>query len=602
MKYFSSDLNEGLSLLSKVDRRLTLSFGIVILSLMITVLVIGGVYLKGVMDSEEQKLSTLFTQVLATSVSRVSFSGKYHAQLLLEDTQKEYPDIRSLLITDNEGRVLASSLKDKNDTLLVGESGEIARDVLAQNSANQTRHTTYAGEPVIEITLPYRGGFDHSIQGVVQVSISELKKDQEIYKGIVLITVMVFLLLAIGMLAVRKISQHFGNPIQHLASDMSATLHAIPDMLFELDMDGRYLQVMANKEELLADARERLLGRTVKEMLPDEAATVVTSALEEASRNGESHGRQFFLILADGIFWFELSVARKNNDVTDIPHFIVLSRDITERKKAEQELYNHREHLEELVQERTTNMQIARDEAERANAAKSEFLSRMSHELRTPMNAILGFSQMLEMDAETLNEVQRDNVGEILDAGHHLLDLINEVLDLAKIESGRLEVSLTTVPVDDLLRQCIALVRPQIDVQQLKLVDRINGRGNNVLADFTRLKQVLLNLLSNAVKYNCEQGCITLDSVVIDQQRLRISVTSTGAELTSDEVDRLFTPFERLHTASNIQGTGIGLVISQRLIKAMGGSIGVESEAGKGNTFWVELAVSSVEELVASVG
>lgn len=592
MKYFSTDLNEGLSLLSKVDRRLTLSFGIVILFLMITVLVIGGVYLKGVMDSEEQKLSTLFTQVLATSVSRVSFSGKYHAQLLLEDTQKEFPDIRSLLITDNEGRVLASSLKAKNDTLLVGESGEIARDVLAQNSVNQIRHTSYAGEPVIEITLPYRGGFDDSIQGVVQVSISELKKGQKIYKGIVLITVMVVLLLAIGMFAVRKISQHFGNPIQRLASDMSATLHAIPDMLFELDIDGRYLQVMANKEELLVDTRERLLGRTVKDMLPEEAATVVISALEEANKTGESHGRQFFLTLVDGVFWFELSVARKNNDVTDSAHFIVLSRDITERKRAEQDLYNHREHLEELVQDRTTSLLIARDEAERANAAKSEFLSRMSHELRTPMNAILGFGQMLEMDTETLNKIQRDNVGEILYAGHHLLNLINEVLDLATIESGKLDVSLMTVPVDDLLRQCIALVQPQIDEQQLKLVDRVNGQGNSVQADFTRLKQVLLNLLSNAVKYNCEQGCITLESEVIDQQRLRICVTSTGAELTSDEIARLFTPFERLHAASTIQGTGIGLVICKRLVEAMGGSIGVESEAGIGNTFWVEMMLA----------
>lgn len=339
MKYLNDDLNKGLYALSKVDRRLTLSFGIVILLLMTTVLVVNGVYLKGVMDRDEQKLSTLFTQVLATSVSRVSFSGKYHAQLLLEDTQKEYPDIRSLLITDNEGRILASSIKEKIDTMLKGLSGEIAREVLVKNMTSQTRHTSYADEPVIEITLPYRGGFDHSVQGVVQVGISELKKGQEIRKGIILISAVVILLLVVGILIVRKISRHFGDPIQRLASDMSGTLHAIPDLLFELDMEGRYLQVMANKEELLADTRERLLGRTVKEVLPEEAATAVSSALEQAYKEGESHGLQFSLELPNGTFWFELSAARKDSNSTGLVSFIVISRDITDRKKNEEELH-----------------------------------------------------------------------------------------------------------------------------------------------------------------------------------------------------------------------------------------------------------------------
>mgnify|MGYP000554097879 CR=1 FL=1 len=166
------DLKQGISLLSKVDRQISLSFGIIIFCLMASVLVVGGSYLKGVMDREEQHLSTLLTQVLATSISRVSFSGRYHAQLLLEDTQIEYPDIRSLLITDLKGRVLASSIKNKNGMMLEGESAAIAKNVLLKKIASLTRHTRLAGENVLEITLPYRGGFDHSIQGVVQVAIS----------------------------------------------------------------------------------------------------------------------------------------------------------------------------------------------------------------------------------------------------------------------------------------------------------------------------------------------------------------------------------------------------------------------------------------------
>jgi|GEM_PF-5365851 len=591
MKHLDSGLKEEVQLLSKVNQRLTLSFGVLILFLMISVLIVSGVYLKGVMDREEQKLSTLFTQVLATSVSRVSFSGRYHSQLLLEDTQKEYSDIRSLLITDLQGVVLASSIKEKNDTTLEGESRKAAENVLAQNIASQTRLTTFDGEPVIEITLPYRGGFNHSVQGVVQVKLSTLIKDQEINRGIILITVMVALLLVIGILIVRKISLYFGGPIQHLANDMAATLNAIPDLLFELDLEGRYIQVMANKEELLSDTRERLLGRTVNEVLSEDAAAEIIAALDEANESGESHGRQISLTISGEVLWFELSVARKKSEMINDPSFIVLSRDITERKKAEQELYEYREHLEELVQERTFSMKAACDEAERANTAKSEFLSRMSHELRTPMNAILGFGQMLEMDIDEKHETQRSNIKEILSAGYHLLDLINEVLDLARIESGKLEILMETIPIDQVSSQCISLIQPQADQQSVSLINNISGQNCIINADIIRFKQILLNLLSNAVKYNHKGGSVTLDCMLINKQRLRISVTSTGVCLTEAEIDKIFKPFERLDVENKIEGTGIGLAISKHLVESMGGVIGVESDASKGNTFWLEFII-----------
>ena len=588
-----ADLKEGISSLSQVYRRLSWSFGFLILFLMSSVLVIGGLYFKGVMDREEEQLTTLLTDVLATSISRVSFSGRYHTQLLIDDTQKEYPDIRSLLITDLDNRILSSSIKEQNGVLLKGESAIAASNVLVRKMASQTRHTLLNGEHVIEITLPYHGGFDHVIQGVVQVAISRLARDQEIKRGIVLISVVVIFLLIAGIVVVYKISRHFGRPFRNLANDMAATLHAIPDLLFELDMDGRYIQVLAHKEELLVDSREHLLGKTIKEVLSEEASSEIICALEEASSTGESHGRQIELTLPMGNYWFELSVARKQSDTSEATHFIVLSRDITERKNAEIELVKHREHLEDLVQARTADMTAARDEAERANAAKSEFLSRMSHELRTPMNAILGFGQMLDRGDEGLNDTQKDNVKEILHAGHHLLELINEVLDLARIESGKTEIVLASVSIDDSLLQCIALVQPQIDEHQLKLIDNISGQGQMVQADLTRFKQVMLNFLSNAVKYNCENGSITLDSQLTDGRFLRINVTSRGNLLTDEDIAGLFTPFDRLGVKSTIEGTGIGLVISKHLIEAMGGAVGVESEAGKGNTFWVELPLAA---------
>lgn len=275
--------------------------------------------------------------------------------------------------------------------------------------------------------------------------------------------------------------------------------------------------------------------------------------------------------------------------ISDEQHLLLMLDDITENVYVETELENYRDHLEAEVIQRTADLSTARDEAERANQAKSKFLSRMSHELRTPMNAILGFGQILQLDAEELSESQRNDVKEILDAGHHLLNLINEVLDLAKIESGKLEISMEEVHIDDLLQQCLPLIKPQAKAHQVELTNNINKKGYVVQADFTRLKQVLVNLLSNAVKYNRKQGHITLDSKIVNKQRLQICVTDSGFGLTGEDISKLFTPFERLNAKTNVEGTGIGLVITKNLIEHMGGSIFVESTPGEGSSFCVEL-------------
>lgn len=266
---------------------------------------------------------------------------------------------------------------------------------------------------------------------------------------------------------------------------------------------------------------------------------------------------------------------------------------ISEVEDAQHHLKGMNRNLEISVEERTADLNVSRIEAERANAAKSEFLSRMSHELRTPLNAILGFGQMLEMDSDALNETQRENVNEILEAGHHLLNLINEVLDLAKIESGKFELSMEDVAVDDAVQQSLSLISAQAKERQIVINDNVSGNNYSVRADYTRLKQVLLNLLSNAVKYNSEGGRIILQSEIIDAElkHLRISVIDSGEGLTKDELSRLFTPFDRLKEFANVEGTGIGLVITKHLVELMNGTIGVESTPNKGSTFWIELTL-----------
>jgi signal transduction histidine kinase/ActR/RegA family two-component response regulator len=246
--------------------------------------------------------------------------------------------------------------------------------------------------------------------------------------------------------------------------------------------------------------------------------------------------------------------------------------------------------LERRVDERTQALRAATAEADRANRAKSEFLSRMSHELRTPLNAVLGFAQLLEMDA--LSPRQAESVGQILRAGRHLLGLIDEVLEISRIEAGGLRLSVEPVPVDHTLRQAIELIRPSATGQRVAVRAEPVDERVHVLADRQRLQQVLLNLLSNAVKYNRPAGTVSVACEAVAGGRLRITVTDTGEGIAPDKLERLFTPFDRLGAeASPIEGTGLGLALSKTLVEAMGGMIHVQSRPGLGSSFAVELAL-----------
>ncbi|MGH7277552.1 MAG: ATP-binding protein, partial [Candidatus Rokuibacteriota bacterium] len=262
------------------------------------------------------------------------------------------------------------------------------------------------------------------------------------------------------------------------------------------------------------------------------------------------------------------------------------------------------EELDQRVRERTlelssVNDQLRREVAERrraqaeadhANQAKSDFVSRMSHELRTPLNGILGFAQLLEMDV--LSSDQRESVEHILKGGRHLLVLINEVLDIARIEAGKLSISLEPVFVSDVVRGAIDLLRPQAAARRVQLPEALSC-DRYVTADRQRLQQVLLNLLSNAVKYNHEGGAVTLVCEELPGGRVRIAVGDTGPGIAPAMLDRLFTPFDRLGAEqAGIEGTGLGLALSRRLVEAMGGELRVDSRLGEGTILMVDLAAA----------
>ena len=244
------------------------------------------------------------------------------------------------------------------------------------------------------------------------------------------------------------------------------------------------------------------------------------------------------------------------------------------------------------------SLRNARDKADTANKAKSDFLASMSHEFRTPMNAILGFGQMLTYNkASPLDPTQQEYVDIILRSGEHLLDLINDTLDLAKIEAGMAEITLEPINIAGLISECIDLVSPLAKKRSITISTNAAGSDfGRVLADETRLKQVLINLFSNGIKYNNENGSLTVTVKQVNGDWVRVDVADTGNGIAKENFEKVFVAFARLEAeSSEIEGTGVGLAVTKELVERMGGTIGLESTVGKGTTFWIEMPTDTTD-------
>lgn len=349
-----------------------------------------------------------------------------------------------------------------------------------------------------------------------------------------------------------------------------------PAVIFLKDFDGRYIFVNRRCEEVLGQSRSEIVGKTDHDMLPPRIADMYRANDAQVIASGATLDFEEIGVEEDlQPRVFQSSKFLLRNAAGQAYALCGIANDITERKRADQA------------------MSIARREAERANRAKSEFLSRMSHDLRTPLNAVLGFAQLLDMDNLTAD--QRESVTQILEAGRHLLDLMNEVLDISRIESGNLSLSPEPVAVADIVDQVVKLMRPlgtprQIEVRALPSATRVRY----VRADRQRLNQILLNLMSNAIKYNRQGGSVTVSCEDAAGGGVRIGVTDSGVGIRPEKLALLFTPFERLGAdQTGIEGTGLGLALSRGLAEAMGGKIGVSSEVDRGSTFWIELAAAT---------
>jgi len=341
------------------------------------------------------------------------------------------------------------------------------------------------------------------------------------------------------------------------------------DVICSIDEWGRFISVSAACEQIWGYTPAELLGRPYVELVCPEDRALTSQVAEVLKMDGKITDFVNRYTRKDGTLVDVLWSASWSQ--TDKIMFCV-AHDVTDRARIEKELRE------------------AKEEADRANHAKSEFLSRMSHELRTPLNAILGFGQLLERQNPT--ETQRTRVSHIINAGRHLLNLINEVLDISRVETGNLQLSLEPVSVAEALEEALSLMRPLAAERGIALLTPAPlEQADFVMADRQRLQQVLLNLLTNAVKYTPLDGKVTVSSSTVGSGPIRIIVSDTGAGIPSEKLVRLFTPFDRLGAEqSGVEGTGLGLALCQRLIQAMHGSIGVDSTIGSGSRFWVELA------------
>ena len=357
-------------------------------------------------------------------------------------------------------------------------------------------------------------------------------------------------------------------------------------------------------------------GIHLAQVHPEDRTRVLDKLTRSRATSAPLHCEYRLISRGGTVFWFrdEASVVRDESGRSLFLQGILV--DITESKQIEAELLQHRWRLEELVARRTdelaeANKHLRQDiverkrvqaeltnakaAAEKANLAKSNFLSSMSHELRTPLNAILGFAQLIEIGSPTPTPTQMARLKEILHGGWYLLELINEILDLATIESGNLALSLESVSLAEVISDCQAMIEPQAQQYGIHLIFPNFDNPLTVKADRTRLKQALINLLSNAIKYNREQGTVEVKSVTGASGYVRISIQDTGVGLPPEKLTQLFQPFNRLGQENGtVEGTGIGLAVTKQLIELMGGSIGVESTVGVGSVFWFEL-ISATE-------
>ncbi|OYX81975.1 MAG: hypothetical protein B7Y83_16415, partial [Flavobacteriales bacterium 32-34-25] len=363
---------------------------------------------------------------------------------------------------------------------------------------------------------------------------------------------------------------------------LEAIIRAIPDMIFEIGLDNIIYNYHSQNTKSLLMPIEQFIGKKIPEVLPPNAAETCLFALKEASEKGFSNGHQYVLEMPDGFHWFELSIAPIKEYADKEPHFICISRDITEQHKMNDEI------------------QKAKEQAEAANKSKTDFLANMSHEIRTPLNGIIGFTTLL-MESQ-MHENQKRHMLTINESASTLMDIVNDILDFSKIEAGKLELKIEEIDLFALTNQIISLFKYQASQKKIELELHIDANVPQFLfADALRLKQIIINLIGNAVKFT-QEGQIQLEIKSIlpleDQfVNLYFSVKDTGIGIKEHNHHKIFHSFEQEDNSTSRQfgGTGLGLAISNQLLALMDSNLQLESTYGQGSTFYFNIRLEKSE-------
>jgi len=370
---------------------------------------------------------------------------------------------------------------------------------------------------------------------------------------------------------------------------LAITLNSIGDAVIATDAEGRVT--------LLNPLAQQLTGWTLAEAIQRPIEEIFVIIDQVTRRSSEVPVRETLARNAPHVLASRTILISRDGTERDIADScapirtrsgqmvgaVLVFRDVTERTR-----------LDKILQDHNVELATAMAAADKANVAKSDFLSSMSHELRTPLSAILGFAQLMESGMPAPTATQKRSIDQILKAGWYLLDLINEILDLALIESGKLSLSMEPMSLSEAMQECAAMVEPQARKRGISVTFPRFDTPCFILADRTRVKQIVVNLLSNAIKYNTAGGSVIIGCTATSARRVRLSFTDSGAGLAPDKLTQLFQPFNRLgQEGSAEEGTGIGLVVCKRLVELMGGAIGVESTVGAGSVFWIDLNVTA---------
>ena len=454
----------------------------------------------------------------------------------------------------------------------------------------------------LELDTPITPGFEALVfkasRGIEDIyELTYIRKDGSRFPAVVSVTalrdaqdaIIGYLLIGTDNTARKQIEDERIKLDQRLRDQQFYTRSLIEsniDAIMTTDPRGIITDVNKQMEALTGCTRDELIGAPFKSYFtdPERAETSIKQALTQGKvtdyeLTARSRDGKETVVSYNATTFYDRD--RKLQGV------FAAARDVTERKR-----------LDQVLQEKNVELESAMEVADKANLAKSDFLSSMSHELRSPLNAILGFAQLMESGSPPPLPAQKSSIEQILQAGWYLLELINEILDLALIESGKLSLSVEPISLPDVLLDCQAMIEPQAQKTGIRVGFPRFESSCFVSADRTRLKQVLINLLSNGIKYNRAGGTVEVTCRAPSADRLRISVRDTGKGLPAEKRAQLFQPFNRLgQEASSEEGTGIGLVVSKRLVALMGGEIGVESTVGVGSVFWFELDLAAAPQL-----